>query len=167
MNALFTSPKLHLESDHVAGSVIGFLTWDSACWLSVHPDLYYYNSNNECAYYLEDDFKLEFGKAKEIHGLSIIHLNCRSLVKHFDDLKDFLININSNTKFDVIALSKTWLMPNKHDLSDFVLDRYTLHPLSRNSKIGGYVAIYVNDDFNQKVNVIMLKLSKIVWKLLL
>ena len=42
-------------------------------------------------------------------------------------------------------------MPNNHDLSDFVLDRYTLHTSSRNSKTIGGVAIYVNDDFNQKV----------------
>ena len=54
-------------------------------------------------------------------------MNCRILAKPFDDLKDFLININSNNKFDVIPISETWLMPNKHDLSDFVLDRYILY----------------------------------------
>jgi hypothetical protein len=42
-------------------------------------------------------------------------------------------------------------MSRKHDLSDFVLDTYTLHTSSRNSKIDGGVAIYVNDYFNQKV----------------
>ena len=72
-------------------------------------------------------------------------------MKHFDDLKDFLININGKNKFDVIALSETWLMLNNHGLSDFVLDRYTLHTSSRNIKTDGGVAIYVNDDFNQKV----------------
>jgi hypothetical protein len=53
---------------------------------NINADLYYYNSNNECAYYLEDDFKVEFDKAQEIYTLSIIHLNCRNLVKHFDGL---------------------------------------------------------------------------------
>jgi len=79
-------------------------------------------------------------------------------VKHFDDLKDFLININGKNKFDVIALSENWLMSNKYDLSDFVLDIYTLHTSSRNSKIGGGVSIYVNDDLNQKVMCIFSKL---------
>ena len=41
----------------------------------INPDLHYYDGNNECAYYLEDGFKVEFGKIKEIYGLSIIHLN--------------------------------------------------------------------------------------------
>jgi len=50
--------------------------------LNIHSDLKYYNGNNERVYYLKDDFKVEFGKAKIIYGLAIIHLNCRSLVKN-------------------------------------------------------------------------------------
>jgi len=103
--------------------------------------------------------KVEFGKAIEIYGLSIIHLNCTSLVKHFDELKDFLINNNSNNKVDVIALSETWLMPSKHELSDFVLDKYSLNTSSRNSQTGGGFAIYVNNGFNQKV---MCNISKVI-----
>jgi len=36
-----------------------------------------------------------------------------------------------------LTISETWLMPNKHDLLDFVLDRYTSHTSSRNNPIGG------------------------------
>ena len=118
----------------------------------INPDLYYYNGSNQSAYYQEDDFKVEFGKSKETYGLSIILLKCTSLVKQFDDLKDFLININSNNKFDVIPISEIWLMPNKHDLSDFVSDRYILYiPRLEIVKTIGGVAIYVNDDLKQKV----------------
>ena len=72
-------------------------------------------------------------------------------MKHIDDLKDSSININNNKKCDAIALSETWLMPNNHDLSDFVLDWYTLHTSSRNS--------YVNDEFSQKV---ICNISKVI-----
>jgi len=76
------------------------LTFDFAS----HLDWHYYNCTNECAYYLEDDVKVEFGKAKEIYDIWIVDLNCRSLVKLFYDLKYFLINVNSNNKVDIIAL---------------------------------------------------------------
>jgi len=41
-------------------------------------------------------------------------------------------------------------MPNKHVLSDFLLDRETLHTSSRDRKIGGSIAINLSDYFSQR-----------------
>ena len=42
-------------------------------------------------------------------------------------------------------------MSSKHDLSDFVLDKYNLHISARYNKIDEDMVIYVNDDFKHKV----------------
>ena len=61
------------------------------------------------------------------------------------DVKGFLDKLI--VKFDVIALSKTWLISNVHDLSDYDYDGYYLFTTSRQHKRGGGVALYVNEDF--------------------
>ena len=53
-------------------------------------------------------------------------------------------------KFKVIALSETWLITDKHRLSDFETDGYTLYTESRKEKSGGGVAIYISDEFEHK-----------------
>jgi hypothetical protein len=34
--------------------------------IKTNLDLHHYNGNNECAYYMEDKYKVEFDMAKEI-----------------------------------------------------------------------------------------------------
>ena len=58
-------------------------------------------------------------------------------MSHFNDIKQFL-NI-LNVKFDVIALSETWLIPNESELSDYMQDGYSLFTTSRIHKRGGNI----------------------------
>ena len=51
-------------------------------------------------------------------GLSIFHVNIRSLNKNFEDLKDFLSGLKD--KLRVIALTNTWFSDDKAD-KDFFL----------------------------------------------
>ena len=49
----------------------------------------------------------------------IIHFNCINLIVHCIDVKEYLHNIV--VKYDVVALSDPWLIPDKHTLEDYKL----------------------------------------------
>ncbi len=53
-------------------------------------------------------------------------------------------------KFKVIALFETWLSTDKHRLSDFEIDGYTLYTQSITEKSGGGIALYILDEFEHK-----------------
>lgn len=117
----------------------------------IHSDENFYNSNVniKCKYYLDDEFNMCIENSKTEYGLSMIHMNCRSLVAHFQDIVTYLKSFK--IKFDVIAVSETWLVQDKHDLSDYSIDGYSLYSCPRTAKGGGGVAIYVNDLFTHDV----------------
>lgn len=52
-------------------------------------------------------------------NFNVIHLNIRSLSKHYDNLVSLLDS--SNVQFDVIILSETWIIS---DITDFNIDSY-------------------------------------------
>lgn len=70
-------------------------------------------------------------------NLRIAHLNVRSLVAHFAELKGFLLN----SSFDIIGLSETWLHPGVRDC-DLNINGYALIRRDRISR-GGGVCFYV------------------------
>ena len=51
---------------------------------------------------------------------SIIHFNCRSLIVHYIDVKEYLHNIV--VKYDVVALSDAWLILDKNNLEDYTIE---------------------------------------------
>ena len=79
---------------------------------------------------------------------SILHLNIRSLQKHFDDFKSFLSHLNFT--FKVICLSETWLHDAKHAAS-FNLSNYQMINLHRqNGRAGGGVCIFIHESIDFK-----------------
>ena len=66
----------------------------------------------------------DYFQNKNNKDFSILHLNIRSLHKHFDDFKSFFLHLNFT--FKVIWLSETWLHDVKHaasfNLSNFKLN---------------------------------------------
>ena len=74
-----------------------------------------------------------------------MHLNIRSLPKHFDDLISLLHSLNHN--FSVIGLSETWLRSNSC-MNQFNLSGYILLSQNRVDKIGGGVALYISSDIH-------------------
>lgn len=79
-------------------------------------------------------------------NLSICHVNCQSLLAHFDEFRDFF----SRNFYHIIALSETWLKPHVNDtvvsLSDHGLIRW-----DRLGKAGGDVGLYVHRALKVKV----------------
>jgi exonuclease III len=97
--------------------------------------------NANCNYYTDEEFNDNMRDSLPKYGLTMIHLNCRSLVKYFGKIRNFLRNII--LKFDIVALSETWLIPDQHDLNDYKYEGYTMYSTSITTKNGGGVALLV------------------------
>lgn len=110
----------------------------------VDPDMHFFNNIcNNCKYYNDNDI-LFLNKPE---NMSIIHLNCRSLYANFEQLKEFLNNLD--LKFGLIALSETWINANK--FGNFELDAYQMFKQNREHKLGGGVALYVHKDYKVRL----------------
>ena len=86
-------------------------------------------------------------------GFSILHLNIRSLQKHFDNFNSFLSHLNFT--FKVICLSETWFHDAKHAAS-LNLSNYQMINLHRqNGQAGGGACIFIQEsiDFKERKDV--------------
>lgn len=97
-----------------------------------------------------DDFR-------QARGLKVIHLNVRSLTKHFDEIcANFL-----DGKTAVLVLSETWLHKNVASsliqCDGYYLLRYDRQTLNTAGgvKQGGGLCMYVRDDFQVKLDMSM------------
>ena len=95
---------------------------------------------------------------------SLLHLNIRSLNKHFDELKLFL-ETDADQSFSVIGLSETWL--NSNSESFFSIDGYKMFVNNRPDKSGGGVALYISHTFECIVHDDISRMDNIVESLFL
>ena len=111
----------------------------------IDPDNEYFSKINiDCKYYTDRNFDCIL---KNINGLSLIHFNCRSIRKNFEGIKDYLNNVPVD--FDVIALSETWETSNECN-DQYVLQGYNSFFVSRQTKIGGGVALFTKVNLQVK-----------------
>ena len=113
--------------------------------------------NNTNSQYITTDELNELNYAnQDTKSISILQINCRSLQKHFNDLK--LLLSNANICPSVIAVSETWLSTSNHHL--YNLPGYSFISLPRDNRRGGGVGIYIanelsfrqRDDYMQIMN---------------
>ena len=76
------------------------------------------------------------------HGFSLLHINCRSLPKHYDDITSLLSSLEHS--FGLLAFTETWLDNGKK--SEFNIDGYNIESKSRNNRKGGGVAFAIRND---------------------
>ena len=113
--------------------------------------LNYQNGINSCQYYTVQDFLAVFSKDdKRIddnnnnnNNLSLLHINSRSINKHFDSFETFF-NLMKNFKFSVIGISETWLHSNSPDI--YNIPNYKMIHIDRKDGRGGGVALYIHTD---------------------
>nr|CAI5839931.1 unnamed protein product [Callosobruchus analis] len=77
--------------------------------------------------------------------LSIGHVNCRSLLLHFDNFKDYSLK----KMYSIVAVSETWLQGEIQD-SEIHIDGYTVIRQDRSGR-GGGVAIYIKQNLKYVV----------------
>ena len=106
-----------------------------------HPENDFLNTmGTSCDYYGEEDFTQS---CCNMTGLSIPHVNARSLVKNINSIKPMLTNINF--EFDIIAISESWI--DENNKNDVNLDGYEVIHQLRNNKNGGGVSLYIRNVF--------------------
>ena len=93
----------------------------------------YENIRKGCCFHDPNELK----KCSFENKMSMIHINARSLINKFDEIKLFL----STHKWDLILVSETWF--NNINEEEFSLDNYNLFYSNRVDKTGGGSAIYV------------------------
>ena len=109
--------------------------------VNIDPENNFVNTmGTSCDYYGEEDCT---HSCCNMIGLSILHLNARSLVKNIDSIKQMLTNIKF--EFDVIAISESWL--DENNKNDVNLDGYEVIHQLRNNKKGGGVCLYIRNVF--------------------
>ena len=102
----------------------------------IDPENNFFNLiNNTCEYYTDIQFK----EVKSEGALSIIHFNSRSLYKNFKKIENY---ISQFTKFNVLAMSETWL--GKEKGYDVGMEGYELYTMDRTHSKSGGVALYVD-----------------------
>lgn len=98
-------------------------------------------------YYSESEFD-SLDKCSMSSELSILHLNARSLPCNNDNIQLLLNNLKF--KFQVIAVTETWLGPDTCDLS-YLLPDYQHNKLYRQSRTGGGVSLFVHTSLKCKL----------------
>lgn len=105
------------------------------------------NIFGETSYFTVEKFN-EFNSTIDYKkNISIMHLNCRSLAKNFDNLSFYLSDFKQ--QFSVIALSETWLKKSHPNL--YHLDNYSFVGQERENKRGGGVGFYILDTLKYKI----------------
>ena len=116
---------------------------------NIDPDANFFAANSQllsnCLYLTST----EFNKIPPLCSdtFSSLHINIRSLPKHFDDLSEFLLTLNRS--FSIIAVSETWLHRSNSDL--FHLPGYHFISGHREHKAGGGVGIYIQSHLKLKL----------------
>lgn len=108
--------------------------------------------NKNCSYYTDKQFNKEI---KSDRGLSVIHFKSKRLNANFLNIKEYLHQFRK--PFIVIAISETWLNPEKG--VDFELEGYEMSYINRRNKKGGGVALDVDkkvlEDMSTTVDNVM------------
>ena len=108
------------------------------------PDSPYYSILNHSSPYIEESKTTDFLNFGETNAVNILHINCRSIKKNFDAIKDF-VNLISG-KLTALALTETWLSKYTEDV--FTLPGYQFISNSRSDKGGGGVGLFICDSLN-------------------
>ena len=111
----------------------------------IDPDLNLYNlSNTNSHSYTPNEFNIKFN---EHNGLSILHLNARSLQKNFEKNSEFISTIQIS--FSIIAVSEIWITD--VPLLPFETEGYTFLNSNRLFGRGGGVAFFVLNQLKYRV----------------
>ena len=95
-------------------------------------------------YITDNQYKNSIADLKQ-DTFSLLHLNIRSINKHFDDLQLLLDNPSHHLP-SIIGLTETWLSSDPNP--PFALHNYDFIFNSRQDRAGGGVALYISNDYN-------------------
>ena len=122
----------------------------------IDPDINCYNTNLKIgSTYIEAGEFDKFFRSIDKTELYVVHVNCRSIIKNFTALTILLDSLPVSPA--VVAVTETWLSPATEDTIH--LPGYNFFPLSRSSRHGGGVGIFLCNNLSGSVrsDLIILK----------
>ena len=108
------------------------------------PDVNYYLdqiSSLDTKYYVPGEVKEQL-KNLQLNSFSALHLNIRSMKKHFEAFQDFIESLN--------YLSETWLQPHEISDSNFQFPGYYSFHLTREMNREGRLCIFLQETYSCK-----------------
>lgn len=99
----------------------------------------YERVKDACAFHLPG--KMGSAIIDDANKLNIMHLNARSMLKKQEELNGFIAE--TNIKWHIISISETWL--SKPLEPNYCMHGYQAFYCSRDGRVGGGSAIYIND----------------------
>ena len=97
--------------------------------------------------YMSVDKLNDFFKSGKMSAMDIIHINCRSMDKNFDEVLCLYSTISA--KLTAIAVTETWLSVDTQDF--YYISGYKFTSNLRCDKSGGGVEMFVRDKFDYTV----------------
>lgn len=113
----------------------------------IDPDINHVSANQNCKYYIEDQFNHLIEAQSASTKFSCLHLNTRSLLHNFDQFKTLIDNLTHH--FKVIGISETWLDENSYESVN--VPGYNFISNYRTSKKGGGTGIYLQESLEYKI----------------
>ena len=105
---------------------------------------------SSCQTYTIEDFKIKF-ESDNLHShLSFLHINCRSLRKHCDDISDLNALLSNQIGLSFIGITETKIKQNKNP-GKLDLDGYSFVHNDSPTNNGG-VGLYIKNDFTFSIN---------------
>lgn len=115
------------------------------------PDFNYFNSMTTMNVAMQSDYFTENSFIKKLQqnnvlptALSLIHINIRSIPKHFDEWEYYLETLQF--KFNIIGISETWLR--EENVESYNMKGYQHVYQYRSNRKGGGVSLFVSNFFN-------------------
>ena len=105
--------------------------------------------------YITEDKLREFFQFDDPSAINLLHINCRSLRKNFDNIRLLLSTIKY--PLTAFAISETWLNNTQSDV--YNIPGYNFVSQPRSAKIGGGVGIYVDSRLDFKTRSDISRLS--------
>jgi hypothetical protein len=103
---------------------------------------------NDITQYILDVDVNKFFTSTPNNKLKMLHINCQSLSKNFDELTTLLSSVKE--KLSVIFVSETWL--NTLNENNYQIEGYHFFSNCRKGKLGGGVGFYVDDNLECSIN---------------
>ena len=115
-----------------------------------------YNNQNHSSRYITESQMNDFFNFSDLCALNLMHINCRSLKKNFEPVKNFLNFLS--VPISVLAVTETWLNDSLHDV--FFIKGYNFFSKCRINKSGGGVGLYVNSELSCKVRTDLCRMTE-------
>ena len=113
-----------------------------------------FDTENSCKYYDIEQFQ---DLVKNCYSeFSSMSLNIRSLANKFDELKDFINDINNDTfKFDIICIQEIWSIPFHFNLNingyKPLISRLRQAKDINNRNLGGGIGIWIKNEYSIEI----------------